>query len=112
MSLAGWRHLSEGGHRQQRLAHRLIGDRSVDSAVEKRGIEDRLRRAIGAHRVHGMGRVTQKRHASKTPAGQGIPVAHWIFPTLGRGAHQRFDVNARYVKAARVGHDFIHPAET
>jgi hypothetical protein len=48
-------------------------------------VEDGLTRAVGAERVHGMGGVSEQRHAPERPLRDGIAVAHRELEELPRG---------------------------
>src|ERR1700722_17606449 len=89
----------------QRL-HRVVG--LPKPVGERTRIEDRLRGAVRANRVHRMSGVAEQRDAAIAPMRQWVPVAHGIFPADRSRADQRFDVDAWNVEAPGVMNHLAH----
>ena len=87
----------DGGGRWQ--AHTLIGSERLDgiSVLAQRlhqgiNVENGLARAVGADRIHGVGRISQQRHPAMAPARQGLAIDHRIFEDSGGARDQARNV--------------------
>ena len=89
------------------VQHVLGGLQPVGEAA---GVEDRLRCAVGADRVHRVGGVAEQGDAAVRPARQRIAVAHRIFPEFGRRLDQRLRVDVGDAEALDVRHQVFEPS--
>ena len=90
-----------GGER----CHRVLGQRERVGQAAR--VEDRLRRAVRADRIHRMRRIAEQRHAAVRPARQRIAVAHRILPELRRRRDQRLDVDIGIAKRCDVRRQLV-----